>query len=151
MSLKVYISSSWKRREAVRQLATLLQNAGFETFDFTNPEQRTHEEIPPERFPEQFDPAIHVYREYIDRPEWRNAVEENQRWLDWCDVVVLLLPCGLDAHSDWAYAVGKGKLTVILGHPPAGERTPTHMWAEQMFESTADLLGWLRQAERVTQ
>jgi hypothetical protein len=142
--MNVYISSSWKRRVEVRELAEALRRAGHTVYDFTDPTCRNSPEIPPERFPDQFDPARHTYAAYIQRvPEWRQAVECNRSALDRCDVVVLLLPCGLDAHSDWAYAVGRGKRSCVVGSPPAGERTPSHLWADAILSDASQVASWL--------
>lgn len=138
--MKVYISSSWKNRQRVRALAEQLRGAGHEVYDFTDPASRGVPEIPPEAFTEQFDPDKHVYRRYIQRSEWREAVMGNKRALDDCDVCVLLLPCGNDAHADWAYAVGRGRVTAVVGAPRAGERTPTHMWADVFLDEDADVV-----------
>lgn len=131
--MNIYISSSWKNKASVRWLAEQLRCLGHEVYDFTDPSCRKTEEIPPEKFPDQYDPSKHCYVEYIQRPEWALAVEENRQALDRCDVVILLLPCGNDAHADWAYAVGKGKHTYVAGCPKKGERSPVHLWADRMF------------------
>jgi len=57
--------------------------------------------------------------------------------------VLLLLPCGLDAHSDWALGVGLGKRSAVIGAPPAGERVPSHLWADARLVSDEDVLDWL--------
>lgn len=142
--MRVYLSSSWKNREAVRELAVVLRHCGHEVYDFTDPACRKSPEIPPERFPEQFDPARHVYADYIAAvPEWRIAVDANREALRWCDVVVLLLPCGCDGHADWAFAVGLGKYSCVVGHPKAGERTPTHLWADAILTNVTQVAPWL--------
>lgn len=144
--INVYISSSWKNRENVRQLAKQLEEVGYEVYDFTNPKCRKSPEIPPEAFPEQFDPEKHIYREYISSvPAWREAVEGNREALDNCDAVVLLLPCGLDAHADAFYALGKGKHLIVCGQPKAGERTPTHLWADRLVDDFASVLSALKE------
>lgn len=148
MMYDVYISSSWKNRNEVRSLAWHMRAAGLKVYDFTDPDCRETEEIPPEKFPEQFDPEQHVYREYLDRPEWRGAVEANQRALDNSRAVLMLLPCGIDSTADWAYAVGQGKPTIIVGHPRAGERTPTHLWADALVEDYAEATRWLEERLR---
>jgi hypothetical protein len=138
-----YISSSWKNREKVRELVDLLRTAGHDVYDFTDPKCRDTPELPPERFPEQFDPARHNYREYLNSiPEWRQAVECNRRALERCDVVVLLLPCGNDAHADAYYALGLGKYLIVTGHPNAGDRTPTHLWANAIIDDPSKV--WMR-------
>lgn len=144
MPSNIYISSSWKNRERVRALAVRLRACGYEVYDFTDPESRKSPEIPPERFPDQFDPGKHVYGPYLSSvPEWRAAVEGNREALKRCDFVVLMLPCGNDAHADWALAVGMGKRSVVVGQPRAGERTPSHLWAEAILVHEVDLLPWL--------
>jgi len=142
----VYISSSWKNRENVRELATQLTEAGYDVYDFTNPACRKSPEIPPEKFPEQFDPAKHRYKDYISSvPAWREAVEGNREALDNCDAVVLLLPCGLDAHADAFYALGKDKYLIVCGQPRAGDRTPTHLWADKIVSDFASVLSILKE------
>lgn len=141
---RVYLSASWKQRDRVRALAVSLRSAGHEVYDFTDPACRRSEEIPPERFPRQFDPAEATYREYIQgNPYWREAVEGNRAALRWCDAVVLLLPAGADSHSDWALGVGLGKRSCVVGHPPAGERTPSHLWADALLDGDGEVAGWL--------
>jgi len=141
----VYISSSWKNRDRVRALAVRLRERGTRVYDFTDPTCRVGvPEIPPEMFPEQFDAEKHIYREYIQSvPQWRAAVNCNRRAIDRCWVVVLLLPCGLDAHADWAYGVGRGKRSVVVGSPKSGERVPTHMWSDAFLDKDEDVDGWL--------
>lgn len=144
--MRVYISSSWKNRENVRTLAQILRTWGHVVYDFTDPACRTTPEIPPERFPEQFDPEQHVYREYLLAvPEWKEAVFCNREWLDSCDVVVLLLPCGNDAHADAYYALGKGKKLIVVGQPLAGDRTPTHLWADRIVDNFYEVLDALQE------
>ena len=141
--MKIYISSSWKNRDRVRALAVLLRAAGHEVYDFTDPGCRQGvPEVPPEQFPEQFDPKKHVYRDYLDVPLWRAAVECNRRALKWCEACVLLLPAGCDSHADWVLAVGLGKITCVVGHPVAEERTPSHHWADDLLLNDEEVPPW---------
>lgn len=142
--MKIYISSSWKRRLQVRALAIELRQAGHEVYDFTDPVCRNTPEIPPERFPVAWSAEIGEYSDYISSvPEWRQAVECNQAALNDCQVVVLLLPCGNDAHADWAFGVGRGKYSCVVGAPVDGERTPTHLWADILLDRPEEVKGWL--------
>jgi hypothetical protein len=143
--MKIYISSSWKNRSYVRDTAILLRNEGHEVYDFTDPTCRKTPEIPPEKYPEQFDSSRHIYYRYIDKPEWRAAVEGNRAAIMWADLIVLILPCGIDSHADWALGVGAGKQSVVLGHPKNGERSPVHLWADAMFESRPAMLNWIEE------
>ncbi len=145
LSMNIYISSSWKNRLRVRALAVALRKLGHVAYDFTDPASRGEPELPPERFPQQFDPEHHDYSEYLNQsPEYRRAVESNRRWLiEKCDLCLLLLPCGADSHADWGVAVGAGKRSIVIGHPPKGERTPSHLWAEAIFKNEAAALEYL--------
>jgi len=138
--MKIYISASWKKREEVRTLAEKLRELGHEVFDFTDHKCRNTPEIPPEKFPEQFDPEKHNYHYYLDRPEFRFAMSENYHAIAWADLIILLLPCGLDATADWALGVGMGKSSIIVGHPGVGVRCPTHLWADLFTESIDDVV-----------
>lgn len=141
--MKIYISASWKNRANVRLLATVLRKANHEVYDFTDPLYRNMPEIPPESFPELFNPATHNYKDYLNRPEWKNAVSENRQAIEWADLIILLLPCGIDSTADWALGVGLGKMSVIVGCPVAGERCPTHLWADAMLDNMSEILPWI--------
>jgi hypothetical protein len=138
--VKVYISASWKKREEVRTLANKLRKLGHEVFDFTDHKRRNAPEIPPEKFPEQFNPEKHNYHDYLDWPEFRFAMRENYQAIAWSDLIILLLPCGQDATADWALGVGMGKRSIIVGNPGAGVRCPTHLWADVFSESIDDVV-----------
>jgi len=145
----IFIAASWKQRKRVRRLAEKLRQLNFGVYDFTDPSCRKAEEIPPEKFPEQFDPERHNYWEYLDKPEWNSAIEENRQNLDCCQMLVLLLPCGIDATADWAYAIGKGKRTFIIGHPNTGERSPVHLWTDKWFSCEKEFLAFIKQLKKV--
>jgi hypothetical protein len=140
----IYLSTSWKNRDRVRVLANRLRQEGHSVYDFTDPTCRNVPEIPPESFPEQYDPAKHNYREYLTRePTWRQAVECNRDALNRCKAVVLMLPCGNDGHADAFYGLGRGKPLVVCGQSRLGERTPTHMWADAIVDQDEDVIAWL--------
>ena len=138
--MNIYISSSWKNRDKVRALAIQLRQYGHDVYDFTDLDCRKTPEIPPEKYPELFDPEKHIYRNYINNPDWRAAVMGNYKAIAWANLIVLLLPCGIDSHSDWALGVGMGKHSVVIGHPPKGERSPVHLWADNMYDTIDEFL-----------
>lgn len=139
--MNIYISSSWKNRERVRAIAKRLTELGHDVYDFTDPSCRNSPEIPPEKFPEEYDPDTMKYQDYIQRPEWLLAVTENRQAIKRADFIVLLLPCGNDAHADWAFGVGMGKKSAVVGRPRKGERSPVHLWANYILDSDDDLVG----------
>lgn len=140
---EIFLASSWKQRDRIRQFAHRIRALGHSVFDFTDSNCRSTPEIPPEKFPEKFDPGKETYWNYIRRPEWTDAIMENKKNIDLCKMIILVLPCGIDATADWAYAVGKGKTTYIIGNPREGERSPVHMWADGWFENENAFLDFL--------
>lgn len=139
--MNIYISASWKQRDRVRAMAVKLRaEYGDTVYDFTDPACRGVPEIPPEKFPEQFDPEKCTYQEYLRSfPHWAEAVEGNRKAIQACDAVLLMLPCGNDAHADAYYGLGLGKTLIIVGQSKAGERTPTHLWAHTMLDHDEDV------------
>ena len=140
----IFVASSWKNRDHVRSFANLCREHGFEVYDFTDPTCRACEEIPPEKCPESFDPAIHNYYDFVNQPRYLAAVFENRSVLSVCSAVVLILPCGIDATADWAYAVGRGALSVIIGNPKKGDFSPTHAWANRIVASDEEAINFLQ-------
>ena len=72
----IFIASSWKQRDRVRKLAYKLRGLDYGVYDFTDPGSRKCVPMPPERFPEKFDPEKHNYWDYINNPEAVEAVNE---------------------------------------------------------------------------
>jgi len=133
--MNIYLSSSWKNRERVHLLAMKLRKEGYDVYDFTDQLRRKEVGLAPENFPTLFDPDEHIYKWYLeDRPELRKGVEENRKALERCDAVVMLLPCGNDAHADAYYGKGFGKKLIISGQPRRGDVSPTHLWADEMVD-----------------
>jgi len=56
--ITVFIASSWKQRERVQALADALREIGLSVYDFTDPRCRKTPGIPPEKYPEKFDPTL---------------------------------------------------------------------------------------------
>lgn len=141
--MKIYLSASWKKISIVRELAQVLRANGHEVFDFSDPNCRQMVANPPEMYPEPFDPSSHIYGEYLNQDEWRAAVNENREEIARSDLIILLLPCGIDATADWALGIGMGKRSIIVGHPAKGERSEVHLWADAMLEDIKDVVPWL--------
>jgi hypothetical protein len=147
--LRVYISSSWKNKDRVRAIANGIRLIGHEVYDFTDPACRKTPEIPPEKYPKDFDPTKQTYREYLSGiSEWYDTVEENRRALHWANVVLLLLPSGNDAHADAFYGLGRGAVLAVVGQPKAGERSTTHLWAHTFLDNDSEVLEWLERIAR---
>jgi len=69
---------------------------------------------------------------------WRvkDAFEEDKKWINWADVLILVMPCGRSAHLEAGYAVGKGKKMYILGGFKKGEFDTMYGFADGMYDHT---------------
>jgi hypothetical protein len=134
--LKIYIASSWKNERAVGLLALTLRHAGHKVDCFTDTSTGRYvfhfSEIGPR---EELD-AI----SFLDDPRSIRAFAEDRRWLDWCEAVVMLLPCGKSSHLEAGYAVGKGKKLFIIGDFPKGEFDVTYGFATALVRLPDELI-----------
>jgi len=131
-------------------MAIRLRKDGHHVYDFTDPNTRKVSETPPEAQQEPFDPKIHKsYAAYMKNDKAKlmyASVMNNQEALRWCDLVILLLPCGNDAHADWAFGVGLGKQSIVVGQPRAGEQTYTQLWADKILDNPDDVYDFIEKA-----
>lgn len=111
VKVKVYLASSWKNKKRVRELAKLLRTQGHEVDDFTDDSQGrfvfswtkiTDDEL-------KLDAKSFMKDERAQR-----AFKEDKSRIDWCDVLICILPCGLSAHMELGYAAGCGKKVIIF-------------------------------------
>lgn len=47
--------------------------------------------------------------------------------------------------------VGLGRVSAVVGYPPAGERTPSHLWEDAILDRDADVAGWLARDAKIAQ
>lgn len=107
---KIYVASSWNN-DLQPHVVGVLRQWGYEVYDFReNP---------------AFD-ELSLHPQDLVRPEehhkipeeaLQRAFEKDMEALDWCDAVVLVNLCGISAHMELAYAIGKGKADFIIYQP----------------------------------
>lgn len=141
--MNIYISTSWKQRKLVKEYTAKLRALKHTVYNFTETPNET-QSIPPEYFLEQFDPATMNYKEYITKTEFILKMKENWKAIHNCDLIILLLPAGNDAHADWSLGVGLGKHTIVVGHPVKGDRSPTHLWANVILTDIDETLSYVQ-------
>lgn len=141
--MKVYIASSWKNFETVREVAQHLRSRGIEVDDFTDARGG--------------DRYVFDYREegmgHLDGIEFMKdrrtqlAFDQDKAGLDWADAVLLILPSGRSSHLEAGYAVGQGKKLVILGPFPPGEFDAMYGFAHFMTRCKVRAATWLLDSE----
>lgn len=139
---RIYVASSW-RNAMQPAVVTVLRVAGFEVYDFRNPEPGdtgfAWSEIDPDWLgwkPEQ-------YVELLEHPRAQDGFAKDFAAMEWADTFVLVLPCGRSAHLELGWAVGAGKRTAILLDEDGFEPELMYRMVDHLATSTMDLLDWL--------
>ena len=138
--MKIYLASSWKNAKLVREIANYLRVFGHEVDDFTDKSNG--------RFVFSFDklPDIssHNAISVLVFPEVKRAFTEDKKWIDWADVVLLLLPAGKSAHLEAGYAKGQGKKLIIYQEGfPEGEFDVMYGFADFMSDNPVEIVDYL--------
>ena len=126
--MKIYIASSWKNCQKCLDLSGQLRDWGHEVDCFCDASMGRYvfdyRDIGPI---EEMDTIA-----FLDNPQSQAAFQEDQRWLNWCDAVVMVLPCGKSAHLEAGYAKGQNKFLVIYGPFVTGEVDVMYGFADDM-------------------
>lgn len=108
--MKIYVASSW-RCPHQQTVVESLRRRGHDVYDFENADTAfCWEDIDPEWrswTPEQFDAALQHPLAVIGHQTDVTALLE-------CDACVLVQSCGASAHLELGWAIGAGKITVVL-------------------------------------
>lgn len=106
---KVYLASSWKNERLVKNIAEILRLKGHEVDAFCDYANG--------RFVFSFDQLPDVSEKnaitVLDEPMVQKAFQEDKKWIDWADGVLLILQSGKSAHLEAGYAKGQGKFLII--------------------------------------
>jgi len=111
--MKVYVASSW-RNSYQPEMVLALRRVGHEVYDFRNPRPGDNgfqwSEIDPDW--QQWTPE--EYRECLGHPAAEAGFASDMDALRWCEAVVAVQPFGRSAFLELGWAVGAGKLTILL-------------------------------------
>jgi len=135
--MRIYVASSW-RNTKYPGVVKALKEAGFEVYDFRNPEPGDNgfhwSEIDPDW--KSWTPQEFV--QGLRHPIAQNGFEKDFWALSKCDVCVLVMPCGRSAHLEAGYVIGNGKPLFILLED--GEPELMYKMAFGLCTSTDELL-----------
>jgi hypothetical protein len=101
--LKIYPASSWRNEAYPGDVAAMRADA-HDVYDFR--EANSGFRWSGTTYPE------HICELETD-PHVAAAFKRDKDALDWCDVCVLILPCGKSAHLEAMYASARGKPVII--------------------------------------
>jgi len=157
VKLKIYLAGSWGATEGVRLMMRTLRTAGFDVDCFCDQEGgRVGFNIADclEKLGHSLNEidAITALEHLAVAENFRIAFAEDKKWLDWCNCVIMLMPCGRSSHLEGGYAKGQGKLLYIywMKDLEKGEFDNMYQFADGMFrlEQMPELIDELRRKER---
>ncbi len=106
----IYVASSWNN-DLQPHIVGVLRQAGYGVYDFRDNPAFEELSLHPQ---DLVRPEEH---HKIPEEALQRAFDKDMEALDWCDAVVLVNLCGISAHMELAYAVGKGKPGFIIYQP----------------------------------
>lgn len=111
---KIYLASSWQNKE-YEQVLNTLRLEGYETYDFTHPENKELSSFDWEKLDKEYNRwTCSDFKKALNHPETIKAFQKDFQAMQEADFCVLLLPCGRSAHSEAGWMKGKGKKVFIL-------------------------------------
>jgi hypothetical protein len=131
---KIYIATSWKMENAAIVLANRLRDDGHEVDCFCDSTSGRYVFHWSEFVEKQEDLKNYDAMSFIADERVKRAFNEDKKWLDWADTVILLLPSGKSAHLEAGYAVGQGKSLYIMGGFQKGEFDVMYGFARGMYK-----------------
>src|SRR5262245_45282577 len=91
------------------------ENEGHELYDFRNPAKGNTGFHWSAIDPDWKDWTPIQYANAVTKhPVAAEGFARDKAALDWCDVCVLVLPCGRSSHLEAGYAAGQGKEVIVL-------------------------------------
>lgn len=127
--MKIYLATSWKNEELALDFLTYLSWAGHEVDCFCF--KTSNRYVFDYRDLKNYQKLNSI--EFLKTEQANKAFLEDKKWIDWCDVLVMLLPCGNSSHLEAGYASGKGKKVYILGKFPVGEFDVMYGFAHKLI------------------
>jgi len=137
MTMNIYLASSWKNKEAVLEMAEMLKYEGHTVDAFCDEENRVSfnwSELLDIMDREGKDITELDAKDMMSHWRVREAFQEDKKYLDWSDAVIMLMPCGRSAHLEAGYAAGCGKKLYIIGGFEKGEFETMYGFADGMFD-----------------
>lgn len=138
--MRIYLASSWKMKDVVLELASTLRDEGHSVDSFCDDANGrisfNWSELIESMKTEGSDISQLDAIEMMKHWRVKEAFEEDKRWIDWADVLIMLMPCGRSSHLEAGYAVGAGKKMYIIGGFEKGEFDTMYGFADGMYDYT---------------
>lgn len=143
--MKIYLASSWRNPKQPGWVK-YLRDLGHDVYDFRNPPGGTGFQwtrIDPHW--EHWTPLDLV--EGLKHPAAEAGFASDFDAMKWCDVCLLLLPCGRSAHLELGWAAGAGKRTGVILSDGCEPELMIKM-ADKIFVTPTEVIDWLAALNR---
>jgi nucleoside 2-deoxyribosyltransferase len=130
---RIYLAGSWKNQQEILLLRDVLKSQGH-TVDCFASEDNGRISFNWSKLDDIQDKLPEMdAKDMLSVPRVQEAFREDRRWLDWCDMCILILPSGKSAHLEAGYAKGQGKTVVIFGDLQKGDFDVMYGFADGIF------------------
>lgn len=133
--MRIYVASSW-RNERQPGVVSALRWADHEVYDFKVDGGFSWNQI----HPEWATWTMPQYLSALGHPLAEAGYATDMEALAACDAVVLVNPCGRSAHLEFGWAIGAGKLGVILLNE-GDESDLMYKMADRIVTSITEVVG----------
>lgn len=121
MSLKIYVASSWRNAD-YQQVVDLLGDAGHKVWNWREPPTGGNgfkwQDAGQVDYKHGDLISVERWREILEHPIAQTGFASDLAGMNWCDVGVLMHPCGRSAHLEAGWIAGRGKKVHVLAlHP----------------------------------
>ena len=110
--MKIYVASSW-RNTYQPAIVVALRQAGHEVYDFRNPALGDHGFHWSQIDSNWKSWSPDAYRQALSNHIAESGFSKDKAAMDWCEVVVLVLPSGRSSHVEAAHEKGRGKRVLV--------------------------------------
>ncbi len=112
--MRIYVASSW-RNERQLEIVRTLRGEGHEVYDFKQPRNGENGFHWSNIDASWADWSAEEYRTRLQTSHLAAyGYMSDLRAMEWCEAMLLVMPCGRSAHLEMGWAAGKGKITGYL-------------------------------------
>lgn len=124
------------------EIVDALRADGHEVYDFRHPKPHDTGFSWGDIAAEWLNWSPEEYIEGLKHPIAQAGFQSDKDAMDWCDMCVLVLPCGRSAHIEAGWCIGQGKPTIILLHEDKFEPELMYLLTEhaRIVTSISDML-----------
>lgn len=118
---KIYVASSW-RNEMYEHVIGVLQASGHDVWNWRNPPTGGNgfkwQDCGQVDYKHGDKISVQTWRNLMAKPPAQAGFASDLAGMNWCDIGVLLHPCGRSAHLEAGWIAGRGKTVHVLALEP---------------------------------